>query len=76
MGNRIIVGNLDQGNGVECAIFYDSVTDVVFGPLMTDLEEAESFEEWLPKDARKYKVEELIKLLKKFRDFRIDEKGS
>lgn len=70
MGNMIIVGNLNQGNGVECAVFYDSVTDVTFGPIMDDLEEAESFEEWLEKDARAYDVKELIRLLGEFKEGR------
>ena len=67
MGCNVIVGGSDEG---ECAVFYDSVTEVAFGPLMNDLEEAESFQKWLKKDARTIPVKELIKLLNQFREER------
>jgi len=56
MGCRIIVGKDDDGLGVECACFYDSVTETVFGPKMSDLEEAESFQKWLGSDPREIKL--------------------
>lgn len=47
MAVKIIVGDDDSGNGIECACFYDTVTDTVFGTKLNDLEEAESFQEWV-----------------------------
>lgn len=79
MGCRIIVGKDDQGDGVECAIFYDSVTDTVFGVKMNDLEEAEGFQDWVfkrnkirKKDLRQLTHKEFVNLLDEFREERED----
>ena len=80
MGCRILVGKGDSGEGVEYAVFYDSVTDVCFGPLMNNLEEAESFEKFLEghkskkgSDPRTYDVWDLIELYNKFLEEREEE---
>ncbi len=70
MGCRILVGNLSEGDGVEGACFYDSVTDTAFGELFKDLEEAESFQNSVKKDLRELSQKEFSDLLKKFRDER------
>lgn len=75
MGCRILVGNLDNGGGVECACFYDSTTDSVFGELFNDLEEAESFQKWsdkrkIKKDLRELSSKEFSLRLLNFRDDR------
>ena len=74
MGCQIIEGKTEGGMGVECACFYDSVTDTVFGKLMNDLEEAESFQKYVmaqeKKDLRQLSVEEFDVLLGAFRDLR------
>lgn len=76
MGTRIIVGYLDDGLGIECACFYDSVTATVFGKVMDDLEEAESFEKWvteekkLYEDLRQIPNEDFENLVSKFRRLR------
>ena len=49
MGCRILVGHEQGYNWVEQACFFDSVTGTVFGLLMNDEEEAESFQEWVKK---------------------------
>ncbi len=72
MGCRIIVGKNDSGVGVECACFYDSVTDTVFGVILEDLEEAESFQEWNKIDLRTLSHEEFVKELDKFREERLN----
>lgn len=74
MGCRIIVGHGDDGLGTECAVFYDSVTDTAFGKLMNDLEEAESFQEWVEVDLRTLSDSEFDNLLCKFREMRENEK--
>lgn len=73
MGCQIIVGNLCQGDGTECAVFYDSVTDTAFGMIMENLEEAESFQEWLEDDPRTYDVKNLIGLYSEFKEEREEE---
>ncbi len=75
MGCKIIVGRNDSGQGTECACFYDSVTDTVFGVMLEDLEEAESFQtwnlqEWDSEDLRTLSHEEFIERLDKFREER------
>lgn len=70
MGCNIIVGNEDGGLGIECACFYDSVTDTVFGVKLNDLEEAESFQKYCKIDLRKLSHKEFIELLNKFREER------
>jgi len=47
MGTNIIVGRKDDGKGAECACYYDSVTDTVFGVLMNSLAEASEFEDYM-----------------------------
>ena len=46
MGCRIITGEMDGGSR-ECAVFYDSVTETAFGPIMADADEAAAFFTWL-----------------------------
>ncbi len=70
MGCRIIVGTRDDGKGVECACFYDTVTDTVFGIILNDLEEAESFQESIDKDLRQLSHNEFVEELNKFREKR------
>lgn len=70
MGCNIIVGRDDNGNGSECACFYDSVTDSCFGVKLNDLEEAESFQGYCKVDLRKLTHKEFIDLLNKFREER------
>lgn len=70
MGCKIIVGKDDDGNGVECACFYDSVSDSVFGTKLNDLEEAESFQKYCKVDLRRLTHKEFIELLTKFREER------
>lgn len=70
MGCRIIVGKDDNGLGVECACFYDSVTDTIFGVKMNDLEEAESFQDWCGVDLRTLTHQEFINRLNTFREGR------
>ena len=41
---------------------------MVFGPLMEDLNEANTFEGFLDLDPRQYEPEELMKLFKQFRE--------
>ena len=87
MGCRIIAyGKDDDGNGVECAVFYCSTTGVVFGTLLSDLEEAQSFQEWVfdgkfswsrsdaRRDLRQFSHQEFCKLLDDFRQERENEK--
>lgn len=50
----------------ENACLYCSTTMWAFGPLMQSEEEALSFLEWLPKDARVYPDDELLDLYHKF----------
>ena len=61
MGCRILSGSAG-------ACFYDSVTDVVFGPLMESEEEANTFEGFLDLDPRQYTQDELMQLFKQFRE--------
>jgi len=70
MGCNIIVGRDDSGNGVEVACFYDSVTETVFGEKMSDLEEAEAFQEWAGEDLRRLSSVEFSYRLNKFREKR------
>ena len=74
MGCRIIVGKDDEGQGVECACFYDSVTDTVFGTKLNDLEEAEAFQEYVKKDHKKDLRQlshvDFVKFLNLFRESR------
>lgn len=63
MGCRILSGKAG-------ACFYCSVTDVVFGPLMEDLNEANTFEGWLDLDPRQYQHDELMELFKQFQEER------
>jgi len=73
MGCKILVGNLDEGTGIEGACFYDSVTDTAFGELLNDLEEAESFQEWVKEDLRELSQKEFSNKLKEFREHREQE---
>lgn len=75
MGCNIIVGKDDSGQGIECACFYDSVTDTVFGIKLSDLEEAESFEKYCKVDLRTLSHSEFVDLLTKFRSERWGEKN-
>jgi len=71
MGCRIIVGHTDNGLGRECALFYDSCTDTVFGDIMEDLEEAETFQQWMiPTDLRLLSDIEFGSMLGLFREMR------
>ena len=70
MGCRIIVGKDADGNGTECACFYDSVTDTVFGVKLNDLEEAEAFQEFVHSDLRLLTHGEFVRLLNVFREER------
>jgi hypothetical protein len=47
MGCRIIAGRDEQGTGRDVAVFYDSVTNTAFGPIMPSVDDAERFIEWL-----------------------------
>ena len=66
MGCRILCGK-------DGACFYDSVTDVVFGNLFIDLEEAESFDKYVGVDLRRLTKEEFSDKLSKFRKERENE---
>jgi hypothetical protein len=70
MGCLIIVGKDDDGNGTECACFYDSVTETCFGVKMNDLEEAESFREYCKVDLRTLSHQKFVELVNKFREER------
>jgi hypothetical protein len=75
MGCRIIAyGRDDDGNGVECAVFYCSTTGVAFGRILSDLEEAESFQSWVyekyNKDLRILTDKQFEDYLNQFRDER------
>lgn len=69
----IIVGHNRHGNGVECACFLDSVTYTVFGELMFDLEEADSFQKSVLVDLRSLSAKEFSRLLNEFRIKREEE---
>lgn len=77
MGCMIISGKDDDGNGVECAVFYCSTTGVPFGRIINDLEEAQSFQDWVAKknkggkeDLRQLTHREFSDLLYEFREER------
>jgi len=66
MGCRILVSQ-------DGACFYDSVTESVFGLILEDLEEAESFQKWNEKDLRELTDKEFAENLTKFREERNNE---
>lgn len=47
MGIRIIAGTKINECDKPAAVFYDSCSGRVFGPIMADAEEAEAFQHWL-----------------------------
>ncbi|MEK6880009.1 MAG: hypothetical protein AABY22_10395 [Nanoarchaeota archaeon] len=69
MGCRIIKGYDERGDDFAC--FYDSVTDVVFGTKMLNLEEAEDFQKWVKeqfkKDLRELSHQDFVRYLNEFR---------
>lgn len=71
MGILILSGIVD--NIVIGACFVDSVTERVFGRVLDDKEEAESFLEWEKRDLRSLSYPEFEKSLSKFRKERLEE---
>jgi len=63
----LILKGVDENNN-ECACFYDSVTEAVFGVVLKNLEEAESFRTWCNVDLRKLTHDEFIYNLNLFRE--------
>ena len=68
MGCKILVAH--NSDGVEYACFYDSVTETLFGVLLNDLEEAESFMDFVDEDLRQLTHKEFMEKLNKFRGMR------
>jgi hypothetical protein len=59
MGCRIIHGNQEHANGMECAVMFCSTTGWAFGPVFANAEQAERFIDWVPLDPRTYNDSEL-----------------
>jgi hypothetical protein len=67
MGVRLIA---DPSAETDAVAMYDSVTGLAFGPVFNSEEEAVSFLEALPYDAREMRVDALAERLAKFRERR------
>lgn len=66
MGCRIIEGH-EAGSNIELVCFYNSVTGIVFGPTMNNVDQAKRFIGWLEQhDPRLYPVSELLELYDQF----------
>lgn len=66
MGCRIIYGNQESPDGLECAVLFCSTTMTTFGPVMGSEAEAQAFVRFLPGDPRNYSSCELGGLYARF----------
>lgn len=66
MGCRIIYGNQESPDGLECAVLFCSTTMTAFGPVMGSDEEAQAFLRFVPGDPRNHPSDYLNALYSAF----------